>query len=161
MWVLKYDNIDYMSLHKQIKDGIKEAMIAKDTLRLTVLRNISSTFMNEMLAKKITTEELGDEDAIAIIRRLVKQRKDSIEQFTKGNRMDLVEAEAAEVKILETFLPQLMSREDIEKIVKEKLAGAGEIDKAKMGVFMGTIMKDLKGKADGMLVKEVIEELVK
>ena len=161
MWVLKYDNIDYMSLHKQIKDSIKEAMIAKDTLRLSVLRNISSTFMNEMLAKKITTEELGDEDAIAIIRRLVKQRKDSIEQFTKGNRMDLVEAEAAEVKILETFLPQLMSREDIEKIVKEKLATAGEIDKAKMGVFMGTIMKDLKGKADGMLVKEVIEELVK
>lgn len=150
-----------MSLHKQIKDGIKEAMIAKDTLRLTVLRNISSTFMNEMLAKKITAEELPDEDAIAIIRRLVKQRKDSIEQFTKGNRMDLVEAEAAEVKILETFLPQLMSREDIEKIVKEKLAGAGEIDKAKMGVFMGTIMKDLKGKADGMLVKEIIESLVK
>lgn len=150
-----------MTLHKQIKDGIKEAMIAKDTLRLTVLRNISSTFMNEMLAKKITAEELSDEDAIAIIRRLVKQRKDSIEQFTKGNRLDLVEAEAAEVKILETFLPQLMSREDIEKIVKEKLANAGEIDKAKMGVFMGTIMKDLKGKADGMLVKEVIESLVK
>lgn len=150
-----------MTLHKQIKDGIKDAMIAKDTLRLTVLRNISSTFMNEMLAKKITTEELSDEDAIAIIRRLVKQRKDSIEQFTKGNRLDLVEAEAAEVKILETFLPQLMSREDIEKIVKEKLVGAGEIDKAKMGVFMGSIMKDLKGKADGMLVKEVIESLVK
>lgn len=150
-----------MTLHKQIKDSIKEAMIQKDTLRLTVLRNISSTFMNEMLAKKITTEELSDEDAIAIIRRLVKQRKDSIDQFTKGGRMDLVKNEEDEVKILETFLPQLMSREDIEKIVKEKLAGAGEIDKAKMGVFMGSVMKDLKGKADGMLVKEVIESLVK
>ncbi len=150
-----------MTIHKQIKDGIKEAMIAKDTLRLTVLRNISSTFMNEMLAKKISGDELSDEDAIAVIRRLVKQRKDSMEQFTKGNRMDLVETEAAEVKILETFLPQLMSREDVEKIVKEKLATAGEIDKAKIGVFMGTIMKDLKGKADGMLVKEVIESLVK
>ena len=77
-----------MSLHKQIKDGIKDAMLKKDTLRLTVLRNISATFMYEMLAKKITTPELADEDAIAIIRRLVKQRKDSIEQFTKGGRQD-------------------------------------------------------------------------
>lgn len=150
-----------MSLHKQIKDGIKDAMIAKDTLRLTVLRNISSTFMNEMISKKITTEELTDEDAIAIIRRLLKQRKDSVEQFTKGNRMDLVANEEAEVKILEVFLPQMMSKEEVTKIVKEKIAGAGEIDKTKMGVFMGSVMKDLKGKADGMLVKEVIEELIK
>ena len=150
-----------MTLHKQIKDGIKEAMIAKDTLRLTVLRNISSTFMNEMLAKKITTEELSDEDAITIIRRLLKQRKDSVEQFTKGNRMDLVANEEAEIKILEVFLPQMMSKEEVEKIVKEKIAQAGEIDKAKIGVFMGSVMKDLKGKADGMMVKEVIESLLK
>jgi len=150
-----------MSLHKQIKDGIKEAMIKKDTLRLTVLRNISSTFMNEMLAKKITTPELSDEDAIAIVRRLVKQRKDSIEQFTKGNRMDLVKNEEAEMKILEVFLPQMMSREDVEKVVKAKIAEAGVVDKTKLGQFMGGIMKDLKGKADGMLVKEILEELVK
>ena len=150
-----------MSLHKQIKDGIKEAMIKKDTLRLTVLRNISSTFMNEMLAKKIATPELSDEDAIAIVRRLVKQRKDSIEQFTKGNRMDLVKNEEAEMKILEVFLPQMMSREDVEKVVKAKIAEAGTVDKAKLGQFMGGIMKELKGKAEGMLVKEILEELVK
>jgi len=150
-----------MSLHKQIKDGIKDAMIKKDTLRLTVLRNISSTFTNEMIAKKITTEELTDEDAITIIRRLVKQRKDSIEQFTKGNRMDLVKNEEDEMKILEAFLPQMMSREEIEKVVKAKIDEAGTIDKAKLGQFMGGIMKELKGKADGMLVKEILEELVK
>lgn len=150
-----------MSLHKQIKDGIKEAMIKKDALRLTVLRNISSVFMNEMIAKKITTEEISDEDATTIIRRLVKQRKDSIDQFTKGNRMDLVQNEEAEMKILESLLPQLMSKEEIEKVVKAKIAEVGTIDKTKLGQFMGGIMKELKGKADGMLVKQVIEELVK
>jgi uncharacterized protein YqeY len=150
-----------MSLHKQIKDGIKDAMIKKDTLRLTVLRNISSTFTNEMIAKKMTTEELTDEDAIIIIRRLVKQRKDSIDQFTKGNRMDLVKNEEDEMKILETFLPQMMSREEIEKVVKAKIAEARIVDKTKLGQFMGGIMKELKGKADGMLVKEILEESVK
>ena len=150
-----------MSLHKQIKDGIKEAMIKKDTLRLTVLRNILATFMNEMIAKKITTEELSDEDATTIIRRLVKQRKDSIDQFTKGNRMDLVKTEKDEMEILETLLPKLMSREEIGKIVKAKVESAGSIDKAKLGQFMGGIMKELKGKADGMLVKEILEGLVK
>ncbi len=151
----------HMSLHKQIKDGVKEAMLKKDTLRLTVLRNISAVFTNEMLAKKITAPEISDEDAITIIRRLVKQRKDSIEQFTKGNRMDLVKNEEAEMKILETFLPQMMSKEEIEKVVKAKVAEAGEIDKTKLGQFMGGIMKELKGKADGMLVKQILEELVK
>ena len=150
-----------MTLHKQIKEGIKEAMIKKDSLRLIVLRNILSTFNNEMISKKITTEELSDEDAIALVRRLVKQRKDSIDQFTKGNRMDLVKNEEAEVNILETFLPQLMSREEVEKVVKAKIAGAGEIDKTKLGQFMGGIMKDLKGKADGAMVKEIIESLIK
>ncbi|MFA5651898.1 MAG: GatB/YqeY domain-containing protein [Candidatus Paceibacterota bacterium] len=150
-----------MSLHKQIKEGIKEAMIKKDTLRLTVLRNISSTFTNEMIAKKLTTEELSDEDATSIIRRLIKQRKDSIDQFTKGNRMDLVKSEADEMKILEALLPQLMSREEIEKVVKAKITEAGSIDKTKLGQFMGGIMKELKGKADGMIVKEVLESLVK
>lgn len=150
-----------MSLHKQIKDGIKEAMLKKDAFRLMVLRGISAAFTNEIVAKKLTAEELPDEDAASIIRRLVKQRKDSIEQFTKGNRMDLVKAEEDEMKILEAFLPQMMSREEVEKVVKAKIAEAGTVDKAKIGQFMGGIMKELKGKADGMMVKEVLEGLVK
>jgi uncharacterized protein len=150
-----------MSLHKQITDGIKDAMIKKDALRLTVLRNISSVFTNELLAKKSMGKELSDEDAIVIIRRLVKQRKDSIEQFTKGNRMDLVKNEEAEMKILESFLPKMMEKDEIEKFVKAKVAEAGTLDKAKLGQFMGGIMKELKGKADGMIVKEVLEGLIK
>ena len=149
-----------MTIHKQIKSGIKEAMIAKDTLRLTVLRGLLAAFMNEMIAKKITGEELSDEDAIAVIRRAVKQRKDSIEQFEKGGRTDLADNEKAEMKILDTFLPQLMEKVEIVKIVEAKVAQAGAIDKTKLGQFIGGIMKELKGKADGALVKEVVEEIV-
>ena len=136
-------------------------MINKDAFKLTVLRGVLAAFMNEIVAKKTNDEFLGDEESLAIIRRLVKQRKDSIEQFTKGNRMDLVKTEEAEMKILDTFLPQMMSKEEVEKVVKAKVAEAGTIDKAKLGQFMGGIMKELKGKADGMMVKQILEELVK
>jgi uncharacterized protein YqeY len=150
-----------MSIHKIIKDGIKEAMIKKDTLRLTVLRGVLAAFMNEMIAKDIKGEEIGDEEALAVIRRLVKQRKDSIEQFTKGGRPELAKAEEAEMKMLETFLPQMMSEDDVKKVVETKIASTGTVDKTKIGQFIGSIMKELKGKADGAIVKKVVEELVK
>jgi len=147
-----------MSIHQNIKDQVKEAMKAKDTLKLNVLRGLMSSFTNEALAKKQKPdEELGDEDALVVISRAVKQRKDSIEQFEKGGRADLAESEKAELAILEAYLPTQMSREEIESYVKTKIAEAGTVDKSKAGQFMGLIMKDLKGKADGMVVKEVID----
>ena len=143
-----------------MRDGIKAAMIAKDAVKLTVLRGLVSAFTNESVAKgKTPQDELPDADAIAVIKRAVKQRKDSIEQFTKGNRLDLVDNEEAELKILETFLPQTMSKEDIKKIAEAKKAELGVTDKAGMGKFMGALMKDLKGQADGNDVKEVVESL--
>ncbi len=150
-----------MTIHQTIKDGIKDAMIKKDEVRLTTLRSIQAAFTNEMLAKKIQGTEISDENALDVIRRLVKQRKDSIEQFTKGGRQDLAKNEEAEMKILEVFLPQMMSKDEVKKVVEAKIAEAGTVDKTKMGQFMGSVMKDLKGKADGTVVKEVIEELVK
>ncbi|MDP3962315.1 MAG: GatB/YqeY domain-containing protein, partial [bacterium] len=104
---------------------------------------------------------LKDEDVIAIIKRSVKQRKDSIEQFEKGGRSDLADKEKAELKILEEFLPASMGRDEIRKVVQAKLESEGPLDKTKMGQFMGTIMKELKGKADGSDVKAVIDEVVK
>lgn len=147
-----------MSIHEQIKEGVKDAMIKKETVRLTVLRGILAAFTNEIIAKKIKGNEMPDEEAIAVMRRLVKQRKDSIEQFTKGGREDLVKNEQEEMAIIEKFLPQMMSKEEITKFVEAKI---GEADKSKFGQFMGSIMKELKGKADGMIVKEVVEELTK
>lgn len=149
-----------MSLQKDIQGKIKEAMFAKDSVRLTVLRGLVSAFTNELVATgKKPQDELSDEGVLMVIKRAVKQRKDSIDQFTKGNRLDLVENENAELKILETFLPQMMSREEIKKIAEAKKAELGITDKAGMGKFMGTLMKEFAGKADGNDVKVIIEEI--
>ena len=149
-----------MSIQQTMRDGVKAAMIAKDTVKLTVLRGLVTSFTNESVAKgKTPQDELSDDDAVAVIKRAVKQRKDSVDQFTKGNRLDLVVNEEAELKILETFLPQSMSKEDIKKIAEAKKAELGITDKAGIGKFMGLLMKEFKGQADGNDVKEVVESL--
>jgi len=159
-----------MSLHEQIKNQIKDAMRAKEIVRLETLRGLSALFTNELIAKQVkgdvpaSVTTLSDEDALALIRRSVKQRKDSIDQFEKGGRPELAEKEKAELAILEMYLPKMMSREEIQKIVETKITangGAVSVEKGKLGQFMGQIMKDLKGKADGADVKAVIESLIK
>ena len=150
-----------MSLHTQIKDEIKEAMKSKDTVKLGVVRGLVTGFMNELVATKRTPQaELTDEEVLNVIRRAVKQRKDSIEQFTKGGRPELAEGEKAELSILETYLPAQMSKEDVIKVAKAKMEELTIIDKSKAGQLMGAIMKDLKGKVDGDTVKSVIDELL-
>jgi hypothetical protein len=149
-----------MSIQKDIHAKIKEAMIAHDAVRLTVLRGLFSAFTNELVATgKKPQDELTDDGAIAVIKRAVKQRKDSIDQFTKGNRLDLVANETAELKILDTFLPQMMSKEEIKKVAEARKAELNVTDKAGMGKFMGALMKEFKGKANGDDVKEVVESL--
>lgn len=147
-----------MSLHQNIKDQMKEAMKAKDAVRLSVIRGLLSAFTNESVAKgRKPDEELADDDVLSAISKAVKQRKDSIEQFEKGGRADLADAEKAELVILEAYLPAQMSREEVEAFVKQKISETGGIDPSKKGQFMGIIMKELKGKADGNLVKEVLD----
>ncbi len=151
-----------MSLQTNIKGQIKDAMLARDAEKLSVLRGLSAAFTNELVAKKRKpNEELSDEDVMEVIRRNVKQRKDSIEQFEKGNRQDLADAEKRELMILETFLPQQMSHEEILEFVKTKQIELGATDKSKVGQFMGAVMKDLKGKADGPMVKVAIDQIFK
>jgi len=150
-----------MTLQQQIKDEVKKAMLAKDELRLSTIRSLVAAFTNELVAKKRKpTEDLTDEEVLDLIRRGVKQRKDSIEQFTKGGRADLAEREIAEMGILSAYLPQLMSHEEIEIFVKAKIAEMGAIDKTKMGMFVGTVMKELKSRADGAEVKKIVESLL-
>lgn len=147
-------------LHEQIKNGIKEAMMAKDTVKLETYRGMSAAFTNELVAKnRKPNEMLTDDEALAVITRLSKQRKDSIEQFKKGNREDLVKEEQAQLAILETFLPKLMDKMEVEKIAKAKKAELGITDATKKGMLMSALMKDLKGKADGMTVKEAVDSL--
>lgn len=149
-----------MSLQTTIKDEIKKAMLAKDQTRLLVMRNIASSFTNELVAKgRKPQEELPDEEGIAVIRRLVKQRKDSIEQFEKAGRTDLAADEKAELAILETLLPSMMPKTEIKKVAEAKKAELNVTDKAGMGKLIGAVAKELKGKADGMDIKEVVEGL--
>ena len=147
-------------LHEDIKAKIKEAMLARDTVRLEVLRGMSAAFTNELVAKGRKPQEmLSDEEALVVITRLSKQRKDSIEQYQKGGREDLVAEEKAQLAIIETFLPELMSREDVEKVAKAKQAELGMTDPTKKGMLMAAVMKNLKGKADGTVVRQVVDGL--
>ncbi len=149
-----------MTLHEQIKNNIKESMKSGDKVRLEVMRGISTAFTNELVSKgKKPQDVLSDEEALAVITRLSKQRKDSIEQFTKGGRMDLVEEESKQLAILSEYLPKLMEREEVENFVKSKIAELEGVDVSKKGIFMSTLMKDLKGKADGSMVKEIVDKL--
>ena len=161
-------------IHEKVKNDIKDAMRAKDAIKLEVLRGLSALFTNELITKGSSAPFLDDEAVLALIRRSVKQRKDSIEQFTKGGRADLVEKEQAELAILEVFLPKSMSRDEIRTFVESKMgaviaagkasaAGAGSTGStvaAKSGQVVGQVMKELKGKAQGEDVKAVVEELL-
>ncbi|MBC7981671.1 GatB/YqeY domain-containing protein, partial [Candidatus Parcubacteria bacterium] len=142
------------TLQQQIKNQIKEAMMAKEAVKLSVLRGLSSSITNDLVDKGRTPAgELTDEETLALIRRAVKQRKDSIEQFTTGGREDLAASEKEELAYLEVYLPQMMSFDDVKKIVEAKKAELGITDVKDKGKLMSEIMKDLKGKAEGMDVK--------
>ena len=148
-------------LHARIKDEIKTAMKAREVLRLSVLRSMLAAFTNELVATKRTPQaKLADDEALAVIQRLARQRKDSIEQFRAGGREDLARQEAAELGILETFLPQQMPREEIERTVREKIATLNITTKADTGILMKSLMAELKGRADGAEVKRVAETLL-
>lgn len=148
------------TLQTKISNQIKEAMMAKEQVRLDTLRSVKSAFTNELVAKgKKPTEELSDEEALTVIMRLSKQRKDSIEQFTKGGRPELAEEEQAQLSVLEHFLPQMMSKGEVMTIAQAKKSELGIEDKSKAGILMSNVMKELKGKADGTLVKEVVDSL--
>lgn len=147
-------------LHQDIKNNIKEAMMARDTVRLEVMRGLSTALMNEAVAKGKTPQDLlSDEEALVVITKTAKQRKDSIAQFKAGGREDLVAEEEAQLAILETYLPKLMDKSEVENIARAKKVELGIDDASKKGMLMAALMKDLKGKADGMVVKEVVDSL--
>ena len=149
-----------MSLHQDIKKQMQEALKNKDEIRLSVLRGLLSAFTNELVSKKKKpNEELDDENTLAVIQRAARQRKDSIEQFNKGGRDDLAQKEASELKIIEEYLPTMMTREEIKVVASKIKTDLGIDDKAKLGMFMGAVMRELKGKAEGNDVKAVVESL--
>lgn len=140
---------------------MKGAMKAKDQIKLDTLRGAITAFTNELVAKgKKPTEPVDDAMALTVLKRLAKQRKDSIEQFTKGGRTELADKESQELAVIEAYLPQMASREEIEKVAKAKMAELGVADKAGVGKLMGAVIKEFAGNADGAVVKEVVNSLV-
>lgn len=146
-------------MQEQIKSSLKPAMMAKDSVRVGTIRMILAAFTNELVTQgHPPTDPLSDADCMKVIKRLAKQRKDSIEQFVSGGRPELADDERAELTIIEEFLPAQMSEEEIESKVKAKLAES-PLDPTKKGQFVGTMMKELGDTADGALVKAVIDKL--
>lgn len=150
-----------MSLHEEIKAGIPAAMKAKDEAKLRTYRSLSTAMTNEVVAKKRKPDEfLSDEEALVVLKRAVNQRKDSIEQFEKAGRADLVAPEQEELAVIEALVPPVMSREDIQIVAKQKMAEMGVTEKKDAGRFMGALMQELKGRADGGDVKAVVDSLL-
>ncbi|MCA9361116.1 GatB/YqeY domain-containing protein [Candidatus Kaiserbacteria bacterium] len=149
-----------MSLHDDIRTSMKEAMKAKDEVRLRTIRSIMTACTNELVATgKTPQDKLDDDGTLAVIKRLAKQRKESITQFEAAGRIDLSEPEKAELVILEAYLPTMMTIEQIRPVAETKKAELGIEDKSKIGVLVGAVMKELAGKAEGGDVKSVVESL--
>jgi uncharacterized protein YqeY len=149
-----------MELHTKIKEQLKESMKAKDEARLRTVRSMLTAFTNELVATGHKPQDmLDDTGVLTVIKRLAKQRKESIVQFDAAGRTELSAVEKEELAILESYLPTLMSQDAIRPIAEAKKAEMGITDKAKMGMLVGALMKDLAGKADGADVKVVVESL--
>ena len=148
-----------MAIHQQIESDLKSALKSGEKEKAGALRFLISAIKNYQIENKLKGEEhLKDEDVIIVIRRQVKQRKDSIAEYARGGRADLVEKEKAELAILENYLPAGASEEKIREVVKAKIAELGITDKSGFGKMMGAAMAELKGQADGDAVKRIVEE---
>lgn len=142
----------------RLRSDLRDAMRAKDVPRRNTIRMVEAAIKNAEIEKRGT--ELAESDILAILQRQVKQRRESIEQFTQGGRDDLAEKERVEIAIIEDYLPQQLSRDEVEvraRSVIEQVGAAGPGDRGKV---MGMLMKDLRGQADGSLVNAVVGELL-
>lgn len=150
----------HMSLHEDIRASLKDALKAKEEVRLRTIRSMITAFTNEAVATGGTPQTiLSDEQTLAVIKRLAKQRKESILQYEAADRPELAAPEKDELVVLESYLPQMMSQDEIRPIAEAKKAELGIEDKSKMGMLMGAVIKELSGKADGGDVKAVVESL--
>lgn len=148
-----------MTLFDQISEDIKAAMKARDKVRLETLRNIKKVFLEAKTAPG-ASDTLADADALKIISKLAKQGKETATTYTQAGRLDLADAELAQVEVLESYLPKQLSQEEIEAEVKKIIAKVGATSMKEMGKVMGTASKQLAGKADGRVISEIVKKLL-
>lgn len=147
-----------MSLKDRITEDIKAAMKAQDKIRLETVRSIKKVILEkEASVRPAGQEALTEEQEVEILVQLAKQRRDSIEQYQKANRLDLANQESQELAILEEYLPKQLSDADVEQAIDEIIRSTGATSAKDMGKVMGPAMQQLKGKADGKKVQELVK----
>ncbi len=147
-----------MTTKEKIKKELVEAMKSGDSQKRDTLRMLDSMIKNEEILKNKKEEGLTEEEILAIIKRAVRQREDSVNQYKKGGRVELAEKEQIEIDILKKYLPEEMSEKELRDIVKGVLEKVVDID---FGKIMGIVMSKIKGRADGNMVRKVVEEEIK
>jgi hypothetical protein len=145
-------------LKQRLKEELKESMLAREVLKTSVLRMLISAITYYEIQKGGAGYEATDEDVLAVIQKEAKQRRDSIEEFRKAQRQELVDKETKELEMLQVYLPQQMSEEQIREIVKATIREINATTVAEMGKVMGALMPKVKGKVDGSLVSQIVKQ---
>lgn len=148
-----------MTLKEQIQSDLLESMKQKNDIKTGALRMLKASILKFEVSGKEKIES-SDEDILVLISKEIKQRKDSAEQFKAGNRIEMAEKEEKEIEILQEYLPKQASDDEIKLIVSKIIKDSGEIDKPNIGKIMGLAMSQLKGKADGNRVKNIVSMLL-
>jgi len=147
-----------MSLQQRIADELKQAMLARDAEKLSTLRLLKSALGYAQIEKK--TDQLSDPDIIAVIQKEAKKRRDSIEQYRTGGRPDLADKEARELVVLETFLPQPLSPEELEALIRATIQELSASSKKEMGPVMKAVQAKAAGRADGKAISAIVGKLL-
>ncbi|QPC46931.1 GatB/YqeY domain-containing protein [Mangrovibacillus cuniculi] len=147
-----------MNLLERLNDDMKQAMRAKEKEKLTVIRMIKASLQNEAI--KLGKQDLTEEEELTVLSREVKQRKDSLHEFDKAGRPDLVDKVRNELTYVEVYLPQQLSEEELRNVIQEAIQDVGASSKADMGKVMGAVIPKVKGRADGSLVNKLVQQLL-
>ncbi|OGH16566.1 MAG: glutamyl-tRNA amidotransferase [Candidatus Levybacteria bacterium RIFCSPHIGHO2_02_FULL_40_18] len=145
-------------LKDKIQEDLKQAMVAKDELRLSTIRLLKSAIQYHEIQKGGAGYGATDEDVIEVIGREIKKRNEAIELYKQGGRNELAEKEQKELEILKSYLPEQMSEDEVRKLVEEAISSIGASGIQDMGKVMGALMPKVKGKADGTLVSNIVRE---
>jgi uncharacterized protein len=149
-----------MELEKLINNDLKQAMLARDKEKLDALRAIKAALLLEKTGKDVTSLEIPDEVEVQLLAKLIKQRKAAVEIYTAQNRQDLADVELYQISIIEKYLPQQISEEEVRNVIKEVIASAGATTIKDMGKVMAAASKALAGKAENKMISTIIKELL-
>ena len=148
-----------MDLYQKIDSEMKEALRGKDSVKLSVMRMLLAAVKNTEISKKV--KKLDDADIVQVIQKMIKEHKESISQFEKGQRADLVNKEKAELDILLKYVPAQMSEEEVTVIVRAVIRELGATTKADNGKVMKAVIEKVRGRADGRLISQLVASLLK